>query len=154
MASEKVPELIKALEGKSPEILLALLSEYADRWRHNSNQIWSTGSVFIPLSLSGVALGVGDPYRTLAVAIFSLILIWIWYSMSERLRIVIDRNWLVYSAVESALLKIKPPLLKYGIDELIPTKPKKYVHLRKVRAFIPIIITIAWVFTVALSFIL
>ena len=147
-------ELLGVLRGKPKEILLPLLSEYASRWRHHGNQIWSTGAVFIPLSLSGVALGVGDPYRTLAVAIFSIILIWLWYAISMRLRADIERNWQVYAAIESTILKIEPPLRKLGIDELVPSKRQTRLKIKAIRFFIPLIITIAWCFTVVLAFIL
>ena len=154
MPSNSSSERLKILADKEPEILLPLLSEYANRWRHSSNQIWSTGAVFIPLSLSGVIFGFGDPYRTLGIAIFSIILIWIWYSISLKLRSLINRNWQVYAAIESTLLKLDPPLLRQGLDDLLPRKTSKYTSIRKVRFLIPLIISIAWISTVILSFVI
>jgi hypothetical protein len=152
--TDDLSELLRVLKGKPKEILLPLLSEYANRWRHHGNQIWSTGAVFIPLSLSGVALGVGDPYRTLAVAIFSIILIWLWYAISLRLRADMEQNWQVYAAIESTLLKIVPPLRERGIEELLASKKQTRLKIKRIRLLVPLIITVAWLFTVILAFIL
>lgn len=150
MTLEELPELKRALAEKNDEILLSLLSQYSEKWRHYSDQIWSTGSVFIPLSLSGVALGIDDFYRTIAVALFSILLIWIWYSISSKLRKLIDRSLCVYAHIESSVLKLKQPCLEHGIDELIPKS--KDMPIRKVRRLIPIGVSLAWALIVALSF--
>ena len=145
-------DLLKIFADKDETVLLALLSEYAGRWRHSNNQMWSIGAVFIPLSLSGIVLGLDDKYKTLGIALFSIVLIWIWYLTSAGLRSLIDSDWKVYAAVESALLKLNPPRLKRGVGEIVENDVKKSVSLRKVRLLIPIVITIAWIFTVILSF--
>lgn len=154
MSPNNLSELRSTLERQDPKVLLALLSQYSERWHHNSTQIWSTGSIFVPLSLSGIALGFDDRYRTVAVALFSIVLIWIWYFISERLRRIIDRNWQVYATIETVLLKLDPPRLNYGLDELIPRQRQREFHLRRVRFFIPVVITIAWLFAVILSFLM
>lgn len=147
-------DLLKIFENKDEAILLALLSEYGERWRHSNNQMWSIGAVFIPLSLSGIVLGLDDKYKTLGVAIFSIILIWIWYRISAGLRSLIDSDWKVYSAIESELLKINPPPLKRDVSEIAAKDITKSVSLRKIRLLIPVVITIAWLATIVLSFVL
>jgi hypothetical protein len=154
MTPNESSELLKTLEGKDTDVLLPLLSEYAERWRHSNNQMWSTGAVFIPLSLSGVALGVGDKYRTLFIAIFSVILIWIWYLITARLRSLIDNDWQVYAAIESTILKLNPPYLKRGLGEIVLSQTKKPASIRRIRLLIPMIVTGAWIVTGTLSLIL
>ena len=148
------PELLKIFAEKDEAVLLALLSEYAARWRHSDNQMWSIGAVFIPLSISGVAFGFGDKYRTLGIAIFSIMLIWIWYMISSALRSWIDLDWKMYAAVETTILKLNPPRLKAGVSEVAKPSTEKSFAVRNVSWLIPIWITIAWIFMATLAFVL
>lgn len=147
------PELLKIFAEKDESVLLALLSEYAARWRHSDNQMWSIGAVFIPLSISGVAFGFGDKYRTLGIAVFSIFLIWIWSMISSALRSWIDLDWKMYAAVETTILKLNPPRLKAGVAEIARPSIEKSLAVRKISWVIPIWITIAWIFTAALAFV-
>ena len=144
MNSDPILNLRANLANQSQDVLLPLLSEYAQRWRHNSNQIWSIGSVFIPLSMSGAVITFTSDIQAIMVAIFSIALIWIWYLISRDLRSTIDLNWKVYAEVESALLKIKLPRGKYGLTEYVPSKRIR-PSFKTVRLFIPILITVAWI---------
>jgi hypothetical protein len=135
--------LRRSLEGQDPALLLALLNEYGQRWKHSSNQIWSIGVIFIPLSLSGVVVAPGNPARTLGLALFSIILIWIWYWISQSLRSRLDQDWVVYAALESSLLKLDPPKLTRGLAELVP-RNSYFFSVRKLRVLIAIAITLAW----------
>ena len=133
----------QALHNRDKDVLLDLLSRYSDEWKHHSNQIWSTGSIFIPLSLSGVAFISNDLLRNIAIALFSIILIWIWYIISSTFRNLLDRAWRVYAALESALLHLDPPYLSYGISEVIPRK--KSISSRNIRLIIALVITMSWI---------
>ncbi|MBW4542001.1 MAG: hypothetical protein KME43_23085 [Myxacorys chilensis ATA2-1-KO14] len=147
--AEKLEEL---LEQSSQEVLLALLIKYADEWKHFSNQIWSISSIFIPLSLSGIAFAFDKPFKTSVIAAFSIILIWIWYFLTDRAQMIIDNIWKIYAAIETKLLKLKEPLIKSGLTEVVPHRRR--VSLRKIRLWIAATITGAWLFTAITSFFL
>lgn len=148
-------DLLKKLKNLDRDILIAIHSEFGDRWKHTGNQIWTIGSIFIPLSLSGIALGLDNFYRTCAVALFSITLIWIWYLISLALRKTVDSNWMSFSLLEFALLDLTPPITKYGIDDLInkivPSSQKVKISVRKLRIVIALTITLIWLLAVILS---
>lgn len=147
-------KLIHSLKENPPEVLIALLNEYSARWRHNSNQIWAVGALFIPLSLSGISLGLDSPVRTLLVGLFSIFLIFIWYGITDSLRVIIDRNWRVYAAVESELIALDPPLRQYGLDEIVCGPPTKRISTRRLRKLIVSGVVFGWVCATTLSFLL
>ena len=140
-------ELEKALEGQNLELLLTLLDEYGQRWKHSATQIWSIGVIFIPLSLSGVVVPHGSPAHTFGIAFFSIVLIWIWYWISQSIRSRLDQDWAVYAAIESVLLKLDPPRLNRGLVELVPRKGYLF-SVRKPRIVIAVVITFAWLLLV------
>ncbi len=150
MKDEKKPEynldrILKVLKDKDSEVLRCLYVEYSQRMRHNGAQIWLIGSVFIPLSLSGIVLGFSDRYRTLALALSSSLLIWLWYFISQRIRTDLDHDLAICAAIETTLLKPERPYTKRGIDESIEVLGKKTgISLRYLRLIIPLAITIAW----------
>lgn len=148
-------DLLNKLKNLDRDILIAMHSELGDRWKHSGNQIWTIGSIFIPLSLSGIVLGLDNFYRTCAIALFSITLIWIWYLISLALRKTVDRNWMAFSLFEFALLDLTPPVTKYGIDDLIikivPTSPKVKISVRKLRIVIPLTITLIWLLAIIMS---
>ena len=146
------PQIVAALQKKDPRILEILLSTYSARLLHHSNQLWSLGAVFIPLSLSGIASGLGSPINTLLVGAFSIILIWIWYLISVNLRALIDQTYRIIGAVESVLLNLDPPCYRSGIDELIPSTGLS--RLKFIRLMIPMIVTIGWIAVIIGSFII
>lgn len=143
MSSAELVNLRRALEGQDPDLLLALLSEYGERWKHSANQIWSIGVIFIPLSLSGIVVVLGRSARTLGIAIFSTVLIWIWYCISQSIRSRYEQDWAVYAAIESALLKLDPPRLSRGLVELVP-RTGFWLSVRRLRVMIAVAITLAW----------
>jgi hypothetical protein len=144
-------ELRAALNGQPREILLPLHVEYGQRWKHDSNQIWAIGLVFIPLSLSGIAVPSENVRQTVAIAVFSTILIWIWYLISQSLRARLDQEWAVYSALESELLNLDPPKLNHGLTEFVPPSSFTLLSLRRLRLVIAVWITIAWVAIIVLA---
>jgi hypothetical protein len=149
-----LPELRAVIKDKPRELLLALHTEYGERWKHDSNQIWTIGLVFIPLSLSGIAVSSRGAWQTVAIAVFSSLLIWIWYWISQRLRARLDQEWAVYSALESELLGLEPPRLMHGLTELVQADSVTLFSLRRLRLVIAITITAAWLivaFSVILS---
>lgn len=143
MSSAELVQLRRALEGQDPDLLLVLLSEYGLRWKHSASQIWSIGVIFIPLSLSGVVVVLGGTVRTLGIALFSAVLIWIWYWISQSIRSRLDQDWAVYATLESILLKLDPPRLKRGLVELVP-RTGYFFSVRRLRLLIAITITLAW----------
>lgn len=151
MNSDRLAELRRVLAGQDPELLLPLLTEYGQRWKHDSNQIWSIGVIFIPLSLSGVLVAPGNNVRTLTVAFFSIVLIWIWYGISQGLRSRLDQAWVVYATIESALFKLDPPKINHGLTELVPRTGSAF-SLRRLRLLIAIAITAAWLLVTISAF--
>lgn len=143
MSSDGLVHLRRALEGQDSDLLLALLDEYGQRWKHSATQIWSIGVIFIPLSLSGVVVPFGSPIRTSGIAFFSIVLIWIWYWISQSIRSRLDQDWTVYAAIESILLKLDPLRLNRGLVELVPRTGYLF-SVRKLRILIAITITLAW----------
>lgn len=150
MASVETASLSEILSEKDPNLLLALLDEYGQRWKHSANQIWSISVIFIPLSLSGVAVDLGDAVRTLGIAFFSSALIWIWYWLSQSIRSRYDQDWIVYAAIESALLKLDPPRLNRGLVEFVPRIGYSF-SVRKIRLLIALTVTSAWIVFVILT---
>jgi hypothetical protein len=136
-------QLRRVLGEQEALLLLALLDEYGQRWRHSATQIWSIGVIFIPLSLSGVVITTGNTIRSYGIAVFSVVLIWIWYWISQSIRSRLDQDWSVYAAIESSLLKLEPPRLKRGLVELAP-RTNYLFSIRKLRLMIAIVITLAW----------
>jgi hypothetical protein len=143
LSSAELTQLKNILEGQEHDLLLALLNEYGQRWKHSGNQIWSIGVIFIPLSLSGIVVAPGGVGRTCAIAFFSAVLIWIWYWIGQSLRSRLDQDWAVYAAIESVLLKLDPPRLNHGLTDLVP-RVGFAIPIRRLRLVIAITITAAW----------
>lgn len=150
MKTKTSTALVTALKKKDRHTLETLLVIYSERLLHHSNQLWSIGAVFIPLSLSGVALGLGSPTQTMLVGAFSITLIWIWYLISLNLRDAIDQTYIICGSIETVLLSLNPPQVKRGLYELIPRK--SLTRLKNVRSFIPIIVTFGWLVVIMFSF--
>jgi hypothetical protein len=145
-------EVLKALKDQDPENLRCLYTEYSQRMRYSGAEIWHIGSVFIPLSLSGVVLGLGDPKRTVAVALSSIFLIWIWYLMSVRLDTILSRDLAICGAIETMMLKTERPMTERGLNEIIkPLKEKREVRLRQSRLAIPVLISVGWLAIITAS---
>jgi len=144
----------KALEGQdqNTENLRCLYTEYSARMRNRGAQIWIIGSVFIPLSISGVALGLTDIRHILAVALFSIALIWTWFFISLALRNGFERALAICATIETVMLKGQLPLSRRGLDDLIVSLQKeKGVRLRHIRLAIPFVITVMWLLAVISS---
>jgi hypothetical protein len=158
---DKVPYsmLVKTLQEKPHQDLLSLHADYSERMRLSGAQIWIIGSIFIPLSLSGIALGIEDPYQTLVIGIFSLVLVWVWYLISFVLRDALERDYRVLAAIETVVLDLEPPLLKYGLGEMVEIKHTKWysrllakvLSMRRIRLGIPMLVTLVWIIVVVIS---
>lgn len=145
----------KELKGQGAENLRCLYSEYSERMRHSGAQIWLIGSVFIPLSLSGVVLSLSNPVHTLAIAGFSIFLIWVWYLISARIRTALDRDFAICAAIETAMLNLERPLTRVGLNELIvPLDKKKQMRLRHIRLGIAVFISAGWSIVAVVSFVI
>ncbi len=138
------------VKDKDPELLGELYNEYSSRMKHDGTMIWQIGSIFIPLSLSGIVLGLDDYFRTFAVGIFSILLIWTWYFISDAIGYSLMRNLSVCGAIEAFLLKLEEPESN-SIYKLIP-RDKKIPHLSDIRLMITILITLGWVGVAFLSY--
>jgi hypothetical protein len=142
----------KAVEGHDSEDLRCLYTEYSARMRTRGTQIWNIGAVFIPLSISGIAFLNDDPNRTLAVAVFSTLMIWIWFTLSTALRDGFEQARVICATLETVILNVETPLCRKGLEELI-VHPQRRVwpRLRHIRLAIPIVITAIWLIVVVLS---
>ena len=145
-------QIIAVLKKVDHQTLLSLLSIYSEKILHNSNQLWAIGAVFIPLSLSGIAIGLNSLMQTILIGSFSIILIWIWYFISMNLRDAIDQTYKICGSIETVLLKFDPPRNNMGLYELIPSNRLK--RLKVIRLFIPIIVTIGWLVVITISIII
>jgi hypothetical protein len=140
-------QLCEILEAGDSDTLRCLYEEYSTRRRHRGAHIWTIGAIFIPLSVSGAAaLNPGMPGRTLAVAAVSIVLIWIWFCISETLRHRIDSVLTVCAALETVMLKREPPLNIRGLEGLHRRQGTLLGHLRVI---IAVIITIVWLIVAA-----
>lgn len=146
-----IPTLQKALECKDREILLALLESYATDLRHYSTQIWTIGAVIIPLSLSGVVIALDDPIKTCLIALFSVMLIWIWYFLSVRLRVIVDRSMLIYVAIESQLLELGKDNQSVSLYMIAPLS-KGRLSLRTTRLLVVVAVTFVWIVATVVDF--
>ena len=147
MRNEELEWVAARLSGLGAHELTALLSEYSSRWRFYSGLIWSTASIFLPLSLSGIALGIDDAPRTLVIAGFSMMLIWTWFWLSNTLRRLVYRQWEAYLSIERELTTSEEgshPNLR-GLDRLGPNDAvSPYGSLSVIRIAIPFFVSAGW----------
>lgn len=149
-------DLYNELKGQDPKTLAILYNEYSTRMRHSGSHIWIVGSVFIPLSLSGIAIGLDNPFQTMGIAAFSIFLIWIWYSLSHRMRSLLERDLRICAVIEKVMLNSEKKMEKLGLPELmiVQSSRKRGKGLRKIRLIIPVGISIGWIIVSVISFIL
>ncbi len=147
----KDDEIKARIKGKSPKLLEVLLTEYSQRWKLYINLIWSISGIFIPLSLSGIAVALNNWLQTAFVGVFSMVLIWVWYFVTRELRLSADQNRQVCVALESELLKAKLPTDGYGLLQLAPVTKQKKIHVCTLRKVIAIVITAGWSLTIVAS---
>lgn len=150
--------VLASLRSQDPESLRCFYTEYSERMRHTGAQVWLTGSVFIPLSLAGVIVTFKTPGQTFAVAVFSILLIWIWYLISVVPRHTLDRDLAISVILEAAMLHLEGDLADHGVlataklleekkgmekvvERILKDSP---VPLWFVRLGIPMAITIGW----------
>ena len=153
-SGEKYPhdllQLCGILEGGDPDTLRCLYKEYSTRRRNRGAHIWTIGAIFIPLSVSGAAaLHPGIPGRTSAMAAVSIVLIWIWFCISETLRHRIDSVLTVCAALETVMLRRESPL---GIRGLEGLHRKQGILLGRLRVVIVVVITTVWLIVAAVDF--
>jgi hypothetical protein len=146
-------KVLAAIKNKKADTLQNLHSEYSARMRYGGAMIWQIGSIFIPLSLSGIILGLDNFPRVLAVGCFSVFLIWVWYFLSETIDNSLERDLAICGAIETALLSLEEKPLKRGLNDLIKQSDKiKVLRLRTIRLLLPILITLGWVGVVVLAY--
>jgi hypothetical protein len=106
-------DVLAAVKNKDADMLQSLYSEYSTRMRYGGGMIWQIGSIFIPLSLSGIVLGLDDFLRVLAVGSFSVFLIWTWYFISVAIDNALERD-LAIRFDRDCLLNLEKKPLKRG----------------------------------------
>ena len=147
--------LLEKLKGQAAETLRCLYEEHSERMRHSGSHIWIIGSVFIPLSLSGIVLDLTNSYRAISVACFSIFLIWTWYLISARIRDALDRDLAVCAAIETILLDLEARSAENGLAGLvIALRKRRAPHLYRIRLAIPLAITMGWLIVAGLSFVM
>jgi len=140
---EDILRLCKELEGREPEDLRCLYTEYSMRRRNRGAHIWIIAAVFIPLSISGAAaLDSEQPGRTIAMAIASILLILAWVLFSKVLRDRCNSALAVCAALETTMLKRETPFNGRGLEEL----PRgDCLTLRCLRHAFAALITTGWI---------
>jgi hypothetical protein len=143
-------QLREILKGGDPDTLRCLYKEYSTRRQHRGASIWTIGAIFIPLSVSGAAaLNPEIPGRTSAMAAVSIVLIWIWFCISETLRHRIDSVLTVCVALEAVMLRRELPLEIRGLEGL---HRKQGLLLGRLRVVIAVVITTVWLIVAAVDF--
>jgi hypothetical protein len=126
------------------EELALLYAQYVARFLSDNGRIWVTGSIMIPLGLSGFALisTIKDPtlWRLVPVAIVSTAIILIWNWIADHHRAFQDRSMAWIVAIEKVLIERSgasyPVFVKIGAPLL---------SVRLVRWSLVAIVVLAWV---------
>ena len=143
---DDLKEVFTIIRNQEPENLRCLYDEHSARMRHSGSQIWIIGTIFIRLSLSGMIFGLNDPTRVIPVAVFSIILIWIWYYISKAIRVSLDKDLAVCAALETVLLNRGIPMVRSGLSELVGMKYKfRGFSLWRIRYMIALLVTLVWI---------
>ncbi len=91
------------------EEMSLLYSQYVARFLSDNSRIWITGSIMIPLGLSGFALlsTMREPtfWRLIPIAIVSIAIILIWNWIADHHRAFQDRSMAWIVAIEQLLIE-------------------------------------------------
>jgi hypothetical protein len=135
-----IKQAIQPLDGPS---LHLLYQQYTARFLSDNNRIWLTGSIMIPLALSGFALvpTIQHPsfMRLLPVAIVSVTILLVWNAISDHHRQFQDKSMAWMLAIEELLIerggRTHPGLVKVGRPRL---------SVRTWRWLLLVVVGIAW----------
>lgn len=108
-AKDYKPEIIRQLKNisKNPppngqhDWLRFLHQRYTERFLKDNDRIWTVSSIFIPLSLAGLAsIKEGNFISTLLLGMGSIGLIDFWFKSAEKHRATQEKNRTVFEAIE------------------------------------------------------
>ncbi len=137
----------------SDETLAAMLQEYAEKLRLSYSLTWATASVFLPVSLAGIAVyDVKDREWTVTlVSIASVGLIWLWYFIALRLRAFADHDKLIYHEIELEILSRQKAGFE-SFDNLYPQGTN--LSIKSLRNLIPVSVSAFWFISVIAAWLL
>ena len=141
------------LSNISDETLAAMLQEYAEKLRLSYSLTWATASVFLPVSLAGIAVyDVKDREWTVTlVSIASVGLIWLWYFIALRLRAFADHDKLIYQEIELEILSRQKAGFE-SFDNLYPQGTN--LSIKSLRNLIPVSVSAFWFISVIAAWLL
>jgi hypothetical protein len=110
---------VQNLTSQNLGIVQALYLRYFERFTNDNNRIWSTGNIFIPLSLAGLtSLKDATTMFTLVLAIGSITLMWFWLLIAENHRAFQNRAQTTMEGIEAYLgfyMDVPPKLAAHKI---------------------------------------
>jgi hypothetical protein len=127
-AQEARSTIIRVIEEKavSDEWLLRLHESYTERFLADNERIWSTASLFIPLSLATFPAYFALDERTLQLAgtfgAVSVALVTFWYLIAEKHKTFQNRSYDVVRAIETIIIgrnemdEIRAAVLRHAPD--------------------------------------
>lgn len=120
-SGKKLRELLAKQEEGT---LRALYAEYTAKARHTGSLVWVIGAVFIPLSLSGLALTlqIEGLIARVAVTCLSATLILLWLFISEVLHARFKRDATIRAVVESHMVGRADSPFTRGLEDLVPIR--------------------------------
>lgn len=148
---EERKKLHEQLNELSRSELIEFYKIYVDRMFTMDDLTWKIGSIFIPLSLSGVVVGFNEPLRLIFIGAFSIALIWTWFLFFYRNNRYYVINFIVTTTIEDIL--VKKNITEDTEKGLYKKAPK---HLKRIRNktianFISYAITIFWLFAIGIA---
>jgi hypothetical protein len=141
------------LSNISNETLAVMLQEYGEKLRLSYSLTWATASVFLPVSLAGIAVyDVKDREWTVTlVSIASVGLIWLWYFIALRFRAFADHDKLIYHEIELEILSRQ----KVGFESFDNLYPQgTNLSIKSLRNLMPVLVSAFWFISVIAAWLL
>jgi hypothetical protein len=141
------------LSNISDDTLAVMLQEYAEKLRLSYSLTWATASVFLPVSLAGIAVyDVKDREWTVTlVSIASVGLIWLWYFIALRFRAFADHDKLIYHEIELEVLSRQKAGFE-SFDSLYSQGTN--LSIKSLRNLIPVSVSAFWFISVIAAWLL
>lgn len=134
------------------DILIALHSQYMQRFLSDNNRIWQTAATMIPLSLgSFVALATLDHPSRWQVALFATagwILITVWVVIADNHRKFAERSEQYLKEIEGIWKVIPPSRSKAPPDHVIERLTAKKGRVRQTRYALWLVVTIGAILSI------
>ncbi|MBD2757867.1 hypothetical protein [Spirosoma validum] len=151
---EYIAKIIRQLENisKHPPVdrqddwLRFIHQRYTERFLKDNDRIWTVSSIFIPLSLAGLAsVKDGNFISTFLLGMGSIVLINFWFNSAEKHRSFQEKSQDVVEAIEKLI----------GLDTMaIPLKgPGAKYRIRKGRRDVKRLVISIWMVAISLIFI-